>query len=154
MKEGSLADAVARVAAWRKAGETIVLANGAFDLLHVGHVRYLSAAKALGQRLVVGVNSDSSVRATKGPGRPVIAHAERSELVAALACTDFVIVFDEVDVRHLIRALKPDVHAKGTDYTVDSVPERADVEQYGGRVAIAGDPKTHSTTAVLSKLNR
>ncbi len=154
MKEVSLTQAVAQVAAWRAEGKRIVLANGAFDLLHVGHVRYLEGAKALGDRLIVGVNSDQSVRALKGPTRPTIPHSERAELISALACSDLVVVFDEPDVRHIIQALKPDVHAKGTDYTIDSVPERGVVEAYGGRVAITGDAKTHSTTAVLSKLNR
>jgi rfaE bifunctional protein nucleotidyltransferase chain/domain len=131
-----------------------VLANGGFDLLHVGHLRYLEASKALGDRLVVAVNSDASVRAAKGPRRPVIDQAERGELISALRCVDAVVIFDEADVRGIIRALKPEIHAKGTDYTVESVPERSEVEAYGGRVAIAGDPKNHSTTAVLSKLQR
>jgi rfaE bifunctional protein nucleotidyltransferase chain/domain len=142
------------VASLRKRGRTIVLANGAFDLLHVGHVRYLEAAKALGDVLVVAVNSDASVRASKGAGRPVVPQSERAELVAALRCVDHVLLFDEPDVRAVIRALKPDVHAKGTDYTVETVPERAEVEAYGGRVAIAGDPKDHSTTALAAKLQR
>ena len=154
MKTVTLEEAQARVASWRAAGQRIVLANGAFDLLHVGHVRYLEGAKALGDRLVVAINSDRSVRALKGADRPAVPEAERAELLAALECTDAVLVFDESDVRAVIRALQPDVHAKGTDYTVDSVPERAEVEAYGGRVAITGDPKTHSTTAVLSKLTR
>ncbi len=130
------------------------MANGAFDLLHVGHLRYLEGAKALGSRLVVAVNSDASVRALKGPSRPVVPELERAELLAGLACVDAVVLFDTLDVRPVIRALQPHVHAKGTDYTVDSVPERDEVERYGGRVAIAGDPKDHSTTAVLSKLIR
>ena len=123
-----------------------------FDLLHVGHVRYLEAAKQLADRLVVAVNSDASTRAYKGPGRPVIPQAERAELIRALRCTDLVLIFDEPDVRTVIRALKPDVHVKGTDYTPESIPERAEVEAYGGRVAVAGDPKDHSTTALLTKL--
>jgi rfaE bifunctional protein nucleotidyltransferase chain/domain len=142
------------VEAARAAGRTIVLANGAFDLLHVGHVRYLDGAKALGDVLVVAVNSDASVRASKGPGRPVVPQAERAELVAALRCVDHVLVFDEPDVRAVIRALKPHVHAKGTDYTVETVPERAEVEAYGGRVAICGDPKDHSTSSLVGKLGR
>jgi len=154
VKSVSLEGAVARVASWRTEGHCIVLANGAFDLLHVGHVRYLEGAKALGARLIVAVNSDRSVRALKGADRPAVPQAERVELLAALACTDAVLVFDEADVRVVIRALQPDIHAKGTDYTVESVPEREEVERYGGRVAITGDPKTHSTTAVLSKLTR
>ncbi len=154
MKLVTLDEAALLVSQWRTIGATIVLANGAFDLLHVGHVRYLVGAKALGTHLVVGVNSDSSVRASKGPSRPIISHDERAELISALACTDAVILFDGLDVRPLIRALKPDIHAKGTDYTADSVPERDEVMAYGGRVAITGDSKSHSTTAGLSKLNR
>lgn len=147
-------DAAARcVAEWRARGQAVVLANGVFDLLHVGHVRYLEGARALGDRLVVAVNSDASTRAYKGPGRPVVPEGERAELLAALACTDLVLVFDEPDVRGIIRALRPDVHAKGTDYTPQSIPERAEVEAYGGRVAVTGDPKDHSTTALLSRLD-
>jgi rfaE bifunctional protein nucleotidyltransferase chain/domain len=142
------------VEAAHAAGRAIVLANGAFDLLHVGHVRYLEAAKALGDVLVVAINSDASVRATKGPGRPVVPQAERAELVTALRCVDHVLVFDEPDVRAVIRALRPHVHAKGTDYTVETVPERAEVEAYGGRVAICGDPKDHSTSSLVGKLGR
>jgi rfaE bifunctional protein nucleotidyltransferase chain/domain len=152
VKRCSLAEAVALVAAWRAAGDSIALANGVFDLLHVGHVRYLQGARALASRLVVAVNSDASTRAYKGPGRPVIPQAERAELLEALSCTDLVIVFDEPDVREIIRALKPDVHVKGTDYTPQSIPERAEVEAYGGRVAVAGDPKDHSTTSLVAKL--
>lgn len=148
----SLEAAAETVAAWRAEGRTVALANGVFDLLHVGHVRYLQGAKALADRLVVAVNSDASTRAYKGPGRPVIPEHERAELVAALACTDLVVVFQEPDVRRVIRALKPDVHVKGTDYTPESIPERAEVEAYGGRVAVAGDPKNHSTTELVSKL--
>lgn len=154
LKPVSFDEARVLVAQWRSAGHCVVLANGAFDLLHVGHVRYLEGARALGDRLLVAVNSDASVSAAKGPTRPVISQAERAELVLALRCVDAVIVFDEPDVRHLIRSLQPEVHAKGTDYTVDTVPEREEVERYGGTVAIAGDPKNHSTSAVLSKLNR
>lgn len=145
-------DARRQVAEWRAGGQSIVLANGVFDLLHVGHLRYLEGAKALGDRLVVAVNSDASTRAYKGPGRPVIPQAERAELVAALRCADLVLVFDEPDVRAVIRELKPDVHAKGTDYTPQSIPERAEVEAYGGRVAVTGDPKDHSTTALVGRL--
>lgn len=151
-KLASREEARARVAQWRAEGRSVVLANGVFDLLHVGHLRYLEGAKALGDRLVVAVNSDASTRAYKGPGRPVIPQGERAELVAALACTDLVLVFDEADVREVIRALKPDVHAKGTDYTPESIPERAEVESYGGRVAVTGDPKNHSTTALINRL--
>lgn len=138
----------------RAAGRTVALANGAFDLLHVGHVRYLQGAKELADVLVVAVNSDASVRAAKGADRPVIPDHERAELVAALACTDFVTVFEEPDVRHIIRALKPDVHVKGTDYTPETIPERDEVIANGGRVAVAGDPKDHSTTALTRRLLR
>ncbi len=138
-----------RVEEWRRAGERITLANGNFDLLHVGHVRYLQAAKALGGKLVVAINSDDSVRVLKGEGRPVMPEAERAEIVAALADVDAVVVFPEVDVRSLIREIRPDVQAKGTDYTIDSVPERDTVAEYGGRVEIVGDPKDHSTSEIL-----
>jgi len=138
-----------RVENWRHAGERITLANGAFDLLHVGHVRYLHAAKALGGRLVVAVNSDESVRALKGEGRPVMPAAERAEIVAALADVDAVVIFPERDVRAIIREIRPDVQAKGTDYTPDSVPERDVVAEYGGRVEIVGDAKNHSTTELI-----
>lgn len=147
----SLEDARRTVEAWRAQGLTVALANGVFDLLHVGHLRYLEGAKRLADRLVVAVNSDASTRAYKGPGRPVIPEDERVELLRALHCTDLVLLFDEPDVRAVIRALKPDVQVKGTDYTPETIPERAEVEAYGGRVAVAGDPKNHSTTALLSK---
>jgi rfaE bifunctional protein nucleotidyltransferase chain/domain len=137
------------VESWRRAGEAITLANGAFDLLHVGHVRYLRGAKALGGRLVVAVNSDESVRALKGEGRPVMPAEERAEIVAALVDVDAVVIFPELDVRAIIREIRPDVQAKGTDYTVDSVPERAVVAEYGGRVEIVGDAKDHSTTEII-----
>ena len=138
-----------RVAEWRRAGERITLANGNFDLLHVGHIRYLHGAKALGGKLVVAINSDDSVRALKGEGRPVMPEHERAEVVAALADVDAVVVFPELDVRAIIREIHPDVQAKGTDYTVDSVPERDAVAEYGGRVEIVGDPKDHSTSEIL-----
>jgi rfaE bifunctional protein nucleotidyltransferase chain/domain len=134
---------------WRRAGERITLANGNFDLLHVGHVRYLQGAKALGGKLVVAINSDDSVRALKGEGRPVMPGQERAEIVAALADVDAVVVFPEVDVRAIIREIRPDVQAKGTDYTAESVPERDAVVEYGGRVEIVGDPKDHSTSEIL-----
>ena len=141
-------DAVAQaVEAARRGGKTVALANGAFDLLHAGHVRYLEGAKALADVLVVAVNTDNSVRLAKGEGRPLVPEAERAELVAALACTDFVLLFDEPDVRAVLRRLRPSVHVKGTDYTVETVPERDEVAAWGGRVAIAGDAKDHSTTA-------
>lgn len=148
----NLEDARITVESWRAQGLKVALANGVFDLLHVGHVRYLEAARLLADRLVVAVNSDASTRAYKGPGRPVIPEGERAELLRALRCTDLVLIFEEPDVRAVIRALKPDVHVKGTDYTPESIPERAEVEAYGGRVAVAGDPKDHSTTALLTKL--
>jgi rfaE bifunctional protein nucleotidyltransferase chain/domain len=138
-----------RVEEWRGAGERITLANGNFDLLHVGHVRYLHGAKALGGKLVVAINSDDSVRDLKGEGRPVMPEQERAEIVAALADVDAVVVFPELDVRAIIREIRPDVQAKGTDYTADSVPERDTVAEYGGRVEIVGDPKDHSTSEIL-----
>jgi D-glycero-beta-D-manno-heptose 1-phosphate adenylyltransferase len=138
-----------RVEQWRHAGERIILANGNFDLLHVGHVRYLRGAKELGGKLVVAVNSDDSVRARKGDGRPVMPAEERAEIVAALADVDAVVIFSELDVRALIREIRPDIQAKGTDYTMDSVPERDAVAEYGGRVAIVGDPKNHSTSEII-----
>jgi len=128
-----------RVEDWRRVGERITLANGNFDLLHVGHVRYLRGAKALGGRLVVAINSDESVRALKGEGRPVMPAEERAEIVAALADVDAVVIFPELDVRAIIREIRPDVQAKGTDYTADSVPECDAVAEYGGRVEIVGD---------------
>jgi rfaE bifunctional protein nucleotidyltransferase chain/domain len=139
----------ARVEEWRHAGETITLANGGFDLLHVGHVRYLSGAKALGGRLVVGINSDESMRILKGEGRPVMPAEERAEIVAALADVDAVVIFPELDVRAIIREIRPDVHAKGTDYSADSVPERDIVIECGGRVEIVGDTKDHSTSEII-----
>ena len=134
---------------WRRAGESITLANGNFDLLHVGHVRYLRGAKALGGKLVVAINSDDSVRALKGKDRPIMPENERAEIVAALADVDAVVVFPELDVRAIIREIRPDIQAKGTDYTADSVPERDVVMEYGGRVEIVGDPKNHSTSEIL-----
>ena len=134
---------------WRRAGERIILANGNFDLLHVGHVRYLRGAKALGGKLVVAINSDESVRTLKGEDRPIMPEQERAEIVSALADVDAVIVFPELDVRSIIRQIRPDIHAKGTDYTADSVPERDVVADCGGRVAIVGDPKDHSTSEII-----
>ena len=141
-----------RIAEWRRAGEQIVLANGCFDLLHVGHVRYLRGAKALGGKLVIALNSDRSVREIKGAGRPFMPAEERVEIIAALEDVDAVVVFDEADVRALIREIRPDIQAKGTDYTRDNVPERDEVLAYGGRVEIVGDPKDHSTTERLAQL--
>ncbi len=136
--------------AWRDQGVTVVLANGAFDLLHVGHVRYLAAARAHGDRLVVAVNSDLSVRAAKGPLRPVVPESERVELLSHLAVVDRLCLFDDLTVAPVLTALAPAVHAKGTDYTVDSVPERAVVAAYGGRTVICGDPKDHATTDAIA----
>jgi len=138
-----------RAEEWRRAGERITLANGCFDLLHVGHVRYLHAAKQLGGRLVVAINSDDSVRALKGEGRPLMPAEERAEILAALADVDAVVIFRERDVRALLREIRPDVQAKGTDYTADSVPEADTVREYGGRVAIVGDPKNHSASEII-----
>jgi len=144
-----------RAAEWRRAGDSITLANGAFDLLHVGHVRYLRAAKRLGGRLIVAVNSDASVRALKGEGRPLMPAEERAEILAALADVDAVVIFPEPDVRALVREIRPDVHAKGTDYTPETVPERDEVLVCGGRVEIVGDPKDHSTSEIIrSRLER
>jgi len=138
-----------RVAEWRRSGARITLANGCFDLLHVGHVRYLHAARELGGKLVVALNSDASVRALKGAGRPLMPAEERAEILAALADVDGVVIFPENDVRAIIREICPDFHAKGTDYTAESVPERDEVEACGGRVAIVGDPKDHSATEII-----
>jgi len=138
-----------RAEQWRRAGERIILANGNFDLLHVGHVRYLHGAKELGGKLIVAINSDESVRTLKGEGRPVMPAEERAEIVAALADVDAVVIFPELDVRALIREIRPEIHAKGTDYTTESVPERDVVAEYGGCVAIVGDAKDHSTSKII-----
>jgi len=138
-----------RVAEWRRAGESVTLANGCFDLLHVGHVRYLRAAKKLGGRLIVAINSDESVCALKGEGRPLMPANERAEILAALADVDAVVIFPERDVRALIREIRPDVQAKGTDYTAETVPERDAVQECGGRVEIVGDPKDHSVSEII-----
>jgi len=138
---------------WREQGEKITLTNGIFDLLHVGHVRYLRGAKELGGKVVVAVNSDSSARALKGEGRPHTSEQERAEVLAALHDVDAVVIFPEKDVTAIIRDLRPDVHAKGTDYTEASVPEGALVRELGGRVAIVGDPKNHSSTELIAKVN-
>jgi rfaE bifunctional protein nucleotidyltransferase chain/domain len=151
VERGELASLVAR---WRKAGESVTLANGCFDLLHVGHVRYLRGARALGGKLIVAINSDASVRRLKGAGRPAMPQDERAEIISALACVDAVVVFDEPDVRALIRELRPDIQAKGTDYTAESVPERDAVIACGGRVEIVGDPKEHSTTEILRRIGK
>ena len=143
-----------RVADWRRSGERVTLANGCFDVLHVGHVRYLRAARELGGKLIVAVNGDASVRALKGEGRPVMPAEERAEILASLADVDAVVIFPEADVRAIIREIHPDVHAKGTDYTVESVPERDEVEACGGRVVIVGDPKNHSATEIIGSQSR
>jgi D-glycero-beta-D-manno-heptose 1-phosphate adenylyltransferase len=134
---------------WRAAGDRITLTNGCFDILHVGHVRYLHAARELGGKLIVAVNADESVRALKGEGRPVIPAEERAEILASLSDVDAVVIFPEKDVRAIIREISPDFHAKGTDYTEESVPERNEVEARGGRVVIVGDPKNHSATEII-----
>lgn len=149
LSESQLAEAIA---ADRAAGRSIAFANGCFDLLHVGHVRYLQASAAEADRLIVAVNDDASVAALKGPGQPVLPAADRAELVAALRGVDYVVIFADRTVERLLRTLRPDVHCKGTDYTVESVPERAIVQEYGGRTAIVGDPKRHHTRELLAKI--
>jgi rfaE bifunctional protein nucleotidyltransferase chain/domain len=151
-KLGALEQVAERVAAARREGRTVALANGCFDVLHVGHVRYLEGARAEADVLVVGVNGDASVRRLKGEGRPVMPAPDRALVVAALRAVDHVVVFDEDDVSRLLLALKPDVHCKGTDYTPETVPERDVVRGYGGRVAIVGDPKRHDTRALLARI--
>ena len=149
LERGQLA---ARVAAERSAGRTVAFANGCFDLLHVGHVRYLEAAADEADVLVVALNDDASVRQLKGEGRPILSAEHRAALVAALRCVDYVVIFPEPTVGPLLELLRPDVHCKGTDYTVESVPERAIVQAYGGRTAIVGDPKDHSTRDLLARI--
>ena len=151
-KIGDLEQTQAWVAQQRRAGRRMALANGCFDVLHVGHVRYLAGARAEADVLVVGVNGDDSVRRLKGPGRPVTPEQDRALLVAALKSVDRVVVFHEEDVKQLLLALRPDVHCKGTDYTPETVPEREVVRSYGGRVAIVGDPKRHDTRRLLERL--
>jgi len=141
-----------RVNEWRRSGEQIVLTNGCFDLLHVGHIRYLRGAKALGGKLIVAINSDGSVQKLKGAGRPAMPASERAEILAALTDVDAIVVFDEPDVRALIREIHPDVQAKGTDYTRENVPERDEVTAHGGRLEIVGDSKDRSTTDLLAQL--
>jgi rfaE bifunctional protein nucleotidyltransferase chain/domain len=143
-----------RVEKWRRSGEKITLANGCFDVLHVGHVRYLHAAKELGGKLIVAVNSDESTRSLKGDGRPHMPENERAEILSALADVDAVVVFSEPNVRELIREIHPDVQAKGTDYAAESVPEREVVMEFGGRVEIVGDPKDHSATEILRQMEQ
>jgi rfaE bifunctional protein nucleotidyltransferase chain/domain len=140
------------IAVERQAGRTISFANGCFDVLHVGHVRYLEGARREGDVLVVAINDDASVRALKGPGQPVLPDSARAEVVDALRFVDYVVLFPDRDVERLLRLIKPDVHCKGTDYSPDTVPERDVVREYGGRIAIVGDPKDHSTRDLLAKL--
>ena len=149
LSESDLVDAVARD---RAAGGTVAFANGCFDLLHVGHVRYLQGAAAEADRLIVAVNDDRSVAGLKGEGRPILTAADRAELVAALRGVDYVVVFGDANVERLLLLVKPDVHCKGTDYTVETVPERAVVAGYGGRTAIVGDPKSHATRELLKRI--
>ena len=141
-----------QVAVKRRGGAKIVLANGCFDLFHVGHIRYLAGAKELGDILVVGINSDRQVRKLKGENRPFMPEAERAEMISALRFVDYVTIFDEPTVEELIRAIRPNFHAKGTDYTTETVPEREIVKEYGGQTAIVGDPKDHSSTEFINKL--
>ena len=150
----SRGELIAEVEADRAAGRTVAFANGCFDLLHVGHVRYLEAAAREADRLVVAINDDRSVAALKGPNRPLLSESDRAELVAALRGVDYVVIFPEPTVTPLLLALKPDVHCKGTDYIVDTVPERETVRSYGGRIAIVGDPKDHSTRDLLTRIRK
>jgi len=145
---------IRKVAEARENGARIVLANGCFDVLHVGHVRYLEGARKLGDVLIVGINSDAQVALQKGAGRPVLPANDRAEIVASLESVTYVTIFDEPTVEQLLLALKPNVHAKGTDYTAETVPEREVVRSYGGQVAIVGDPKDHSTSAIIARLGR
>jgi rfaE bifunctional protein nucleotidyltransferase chain/domain len=148
-----LTDLSARIQSLRQNSRLIVLANGCFDVLHAGHVRYLRGARALGDVLIVGINSDDQVEKLKGPGRPIMNERERAEIVAAIDGIDFVTIFSEPTVEKLLLTIKPDVHAKGTDYTEETVPEREIVRSYGGRVAIVGDQKNHSTSEMIAKVS-
>ena len=150
----SRSEIVKRVAAERSRGSKIVLANGCFDIVHAGHIRYLAGAKELGGFLVVGLNSDAQVKDLKGNGRPFIEERERAEIISAMRFVDAVTIFEEPTVNELIDAIKPDIHAKGTDYTTDTVPERDRVRSYGGQVAIVGDPKDHSSTDLIESVRR
>lgn len=147
-----LAALVRERATWRARNEVVVMANGVFDLVHVGHVRYLEAARGLGDRLVVAVNSDRSTRDYKGPDRPFVPERERAEILAGLTAVDHVLIFDEPTLVSVLEALQPDIHAKGTDYTPDTIPERGVVAAYGGRSVVCGDPKMHSTSALIQAL--
>ncbi len=140
------------VAALRASGKTVVFANGCFDMLHVGHVRYLQGAKELGDALVVGLNGDRSVRLLKGPERPLMPEDERAEILSALSSVDYLVIFNEPNVERVLLALKPDIHCKGTDYTEETVPEREVVRSYGGKIAIVGDPKDHSTRDLIQRM--
>ncbi|HPW54972.1 MAG TPA: adenylyltransferase/cytidyltransferase family protein [Thermoanaerobaculaceae bacterium] len=148
------AHAARLAAAARTAGHVVVLANGAFDMLHVGHVRYLADARRHGDVLFVAVNTDSSVRGLKGPTRPVVPEGERVELLSHLVCVDWIVLFDEPTVAAILRELRPHLHAKGTDYTPETVPERAVMSQWGGRTVICGDPKDHATTDLIGEVLR
>jgi len=148
----SLGEARVIAEGMRSAGKRVVVANGAFDMLHVGHVRYLVAARALGDALFVAVNSDLSVRTSKGPLRPIVPEDERVELLSHLDCVDFIVMFDEATVAEVLRALKPHVHAKGTDYTPETVPEREVVAEWGGETVICGDIKEHATTDLVGEI--
>ncbi len=142
------------VASERAAGKVVVLANGCFDIFHVGHIRYLREAKARGDLLIVALNSDKSVRKLKGMGRPILPQAERAEILAAFSFVDYITIFDEPTVEKILRQLKPDIHAKGSDYTEESVPERETVREYGGRVAIVGGPKVRNTSDIIQRIAR
>ncbi len=148
----SRGEAVELIGGAQAQGRTVVFVNGCFDLLHVGHIRYLEAARELADLLILGLNSDQSVRQLKGPGRPIMPELERAEILAALECVDGIVIFDDPTVDGLLLELRPDIHAKGTDYTEDTVPERETVLSYGGRVAIVGDPKDHSTRDYLERI--
>jgi rfaE bifunctional protein nucleotidyltransferase chain/domain len=148
----SLPDLLQQIARDRVDGRTVALANGCFDVLHVGHARYLQGAAAEADRLVVAVNDDESVRMLKGEGRPIMPAPDRAELVAGLRGVDYVVIFEGRTVSDVLQAIRPDVHCKGTDYTIESVPERAIVAAYGGRTAIVGDPKDHSTRELLARV--
>jgi len=151
-KVKALQEITAIVTQHQKAGRKVVFANGCFDLLHVGHVRYLEAARALGDVLVLGLNGDESVRILKGPGRPLMKQEERAEVLSALECVDYLVLFDEVTAHGILEKLQPDIHAKGTDYTRETVPEKDTVLSYGGSIAIVGDPKDHSTQDFLRRI--
>ena len=139
---------------FKQARKTVVFANGCFDLLHVGHIRYLEGARSLGDLLIVGLNSDESVRQLKGPERPLMAEGDRAEILSAISFVDYIVIFGEPNAERLLLQIQPDIHCKGTDYTLENVPEREVVLSYGGKVAIVGDPKDHSTRELLSRISR